>query len=71
MICGKGHKISQYADDTTMTLDGSSKYLFAVLDTLYLFYKLSRLKIKSLKTKVVWIGSNKFSNQVHVFHHSP
>ena len=42
--------------------------LFAALDTLYLFYKLSGLKIKSLKTKVVWIGSKKFSNQV--FHHS-
>ena len=59
MICDKEHKISQYADDTTLNL---------ALDTLYLFYKLSGLKINSLKTKVVWIGSKKFSNQV--FHHS-
>ena len=68
VICDKEHKISQYAEDTTLTLEGSSKSLFAALDTLHLFYKPSGLKINSLKTKVIWIGSKKFSNQV--FHHS-
>ena len=68
VICDKEHKISQYAEDTTLTLEGSSKSLFAALDTLHLFYKLSGLKINSLKTKVSWIGSKKLSNQV--FHHS-
>ena len=64
----KEHKISQYADDAALTLDGSSKSLFAALDTLHLFYKMSGLKINGLKKKVISIGSKKFSNQV--FHHS-
>ena len=68
MICDKEHKISKNAEDTTLTLEGSSKSNFAALDTLHLFYKPSGLKINSLKTKVIWIGSKKFSNQV--FHHS-
>ena len=68
MICGKEHKISQYADDTTLTLDGSSKSFFAALDTLHLFHKIPGLKINSLKMKVIWIGSKKFSNQI--FYHS-
>ena len=53
MICDKKHKIFQYAEDTTLTLDCSSKTLFAALDTLYLFYILSRLKTNSLKTNII------------------
>lgn len=33
-ICSKEHKIIQYADDTSLILDGSPTSLFASLDTL-------------------------------------
>lgn len=68
LIHGKEHKISQYADDTSLILDGSPNSLFTAFDTLEFFSKLSGLKVNSSKTKIIWIGSKKFSNQV--FHHS-
>ena len=34
IINDKEHKISQYADDTSLTLDGSAKSLHSALDTL-------------------------------------
>ena len=68
IIQGKENKISQYADDTTLLLDGSKKSLFAAIDTLDLFSKISGLLINCEKTKLVWIGSKKFSSQV--FHHT-
>ena len=67
-IGNKEHKISQYADDTSLALDVTPKSLFSALETLDFFYKLTGLKVNSSKTKIVWIGSKKFSNQV--FHHS-
>ena len=66
MISDEEHKISQYADDTSLTLDGSSKSLFAALDTLNIFYELSGLKINSLKTKVLWIGSKNFQTKYFI-----
>lgn len=68
VVNGKEHKISQYADDTTLLLDGSPKSLFAALDTVDFFSTFSGLKINSSKTKIVWIGSKKFSKQV--YHHT-
>lgn len=68
IVNGNEHKISQYADDTSLILDGSPMSLFAALDTLEFFSHISGLKINSSKTKIVWIGSKKFSNEV--FHHS-
>jgi hypothetical protein len=32
------HKISQYADDTSLALDGSPQSLFAALDTIEYFF---------------------------------
>ena len=55
-IGDKEHKISQYADDTSLALDGSPKSLFSALDTLDFFSRLSGLKINSSKTKIIWIG---------------
>ena len=49
-------KISQYADDTTLFLDGSEKSLQASLDALDSFSKISRLKINNTKTEAMWIG---------------
>ena len=68
IINGEEHKISQYADDTTLALDGSPKSLFAALDTINYFSTFSGLKINSSKTKIVWIGSKKFSKEV--YHHA-
>jgi hypothetical protein len=50
------HKISQYADDTLLALDGSPKSLFAALDTIEFFSSFSGLKVNTSKTKIVWIG---------------
>ena len=52
----------QYADDTTMILDGSQASLersFALLDS---FGQLSGLRFNRGKTEVLWIGSKKGSN---------
>lgn len=53
------HKISQYADDTSLVLDGSPKSLFAALDTIDYYSSFSGLKINTCKTKIIWIGSKK------------
>ena len=47
----KKHKISQYADDTSLTLDGSPSSLFAALDTLDFFSKFSGLYLNCSKAK--------------------
>ena len=57
-------KLGQYADDTTMILDGSQASLegsFALLDS---FGQLSGLRVNCGKTEVLWIGSKKGSNQI-------
>ena len=54
------HKISQYADDTSIFLDGSEKSLNELLKELELFARMSGLKVNFDKTQLVWIGSKKF-----------
>ena len=56
------YKISQYADDTTLLLDGSEKSLHRSLQILQWFEKISGLKVNFEKTQLVWIGSKKYSN---------
>jgi hypothetical protein len=56
----KEHKISQYADDISLALDGTPKSLCSALDTLNFFSRLSGLKVNSSKTKIIWIGSKHF-----------
>ena len=56
-INNKEYKISQYADDTQLLLDGSEKSLRNTLEMLYTFYNMSRLKINIEKTKAIWIGA--------------
>jgi hypothetical protein len=55
-IGDKEHKISQYVDDTSLSLDGTPKSLFSALDTLDFFSRISGLKVNSSKTKIIWIG---------------
>lgn len=67
-VHNKEHIISQYADDTLLAFDGSPKSLFEALETIDFYSSFSGLKINTSKTKIVWIGSKKFSDQV--FHHT-
>ena len=56
-------KISQYADDTTLILDGtdiSAKHSLGLLDS---FAEISGLKINYEKTEALWIGSFRFQKR--------
>ena len=57
-INGKEYKLSQYADDTQLILDGTEKSLKAALNLLKQFYIMSGLKINVDKRKALWIGSS-------------
>lgn len=54
-------KISQFADDTSIFLDGSSQSLNSTLEELDRFAHISGLKINYDKTQLIWIGSKKHS----------
>ena len=56
--------ISQYADDTSLILDGSESSLKAAMSELKIFANISGLKVNIEKTQVVWIGSEKFSKKI-------
>lgn len=53
--------LSQYADDTNFILDGSDQSLRSALQVLDRYYRISGLKINESKTKIIWIGRNKYS----------
>ena len=53
------HKLSFYADDGLVLLDGQEKSLRSLLDTLNTFYKISGLAININKTKAIWIGKSR------------
>ena len=48
--------MSQYADDTTLTLDGSEWSLITALNTLEIYAAVSGLLVNRDKTRIVWIG---------------
>ena len=56
--------ISQYADDTFLTLDGSEKSLRETLECFENFHQVSGLKMNSSKTRAVWIGSKRYSDAI-------
>ena len=56
-INGKEYKLSQYADDTQLFLDGSELSLYSAVSILNKFYNMSGLNINLEKTRAVWIGS--------------
>ena len=57
IIIGKiEHKIVQFANDTTIILDGSLGSLQATLNILEIYGSLSGLKMNSDKTKLIWTG---------------
>ena len=67
-IDGVEYLISQYADDTSFMLDGSPESLKNTLLILEYYANKSGLKLNYAKTKVIWIGSKRFSKDV--FHHT-
>ena len=60
---GEEFKVSQFADDTSIFLDGFSQSLNCTLEELDKFAKISGLKINFDKTQLIWIGSKKHSTQ--------
>ena len=58
IIDGQEIKISQYADDTTLILDGSRVSFTTALQILSLFSEISGLHLNSRKTEALWIGAN-------------
>ena len=57
------YKITQFADDTTIILDGSERSLLSALNTIEIFGTASGLKMNTSKTKLIWIGRKKFSKE--------
>ena len=60
-IDGIEYKISQFADDTTLILDGTKSSLLTALNILEIFGSMSGLKINTDKTKLIWIGKKRKS----------
>lgn len=54
--------VSQYADDTSLLLDGTEQSLRNTMKVLKFYANISGLYINVEKTKAVWIGSMKHSN---------
>ena len=53
--------IPQFADDTSIILDGTEKSLNQTLSELEIFSRISGLNVNFEKTQLVWIGSEKYS----------
>lgn len=51
-------KLSQYAYDTTLILDGAKESLRGCPKTMDDFYEVTALKLNDRKTKPIWIGVN-------------
>ena len=51
-------KLNQYADDTTLTLDGSGESLLSSLAILDDFSKVFGLRLNDKKTEALWIGAS-------------
>ena len=62
IINEREHKLSQYADDTSFFIDGTSKSLNETLNVLSEFSNFSGLKVNFDKTHAVWIRLKKYSN---------
>ena len=63
LIQNKEYKLSPYADDTQIFLDGSELCLRKTLAKLKSFHSFSGLQINVEKTRAIWIGSINKSNR--------
>jgi hypothetical protein len=57
----KENKITQFADDTSLCLDGSERSLIESIKILDTYAEISGLQINYDKTQIIWIGSRKNS----------
>ena len=55
-------KVSQYADDTTLILDGTEESVRASLLLIEAFGNISGLRLNNEKTEALWIGSKRNCN---------
>ena len=62
------NKISQYADDTELTLEGDEKSFTKAIDTIKVFGKVSGLKLNTEKSCAIWLGNKKNSKTVYMPH---
>ena len=62
-VNGQEIKISQYADDTTLILDGSKMSFQNSLQVLELYSAISGLRLNYKKTEVLWIGASAGSEE--------
>ena len=63
-VKGKEHRVSQFADDTTLFLQYNERNLRLCMDILNEFYMISGLKINVDKTKVIKFGKDRDSSDV-------
>ena len=63
-IKNQEHRISQFADDTTLFISCSERNLRLCMDILEEFHLISGLKINVDKTKVVKFGKNRDSSDI-------
>ena len=61
-------KISQYADDTTLFLDGSSESFKNCIHIVLEYAKYSGLAMNFEKTKVIWFGCHEIPNDIYLPH---
>ena len=54
-------KLTQFADDTTLILDGSQESLQTALNIIETYGTMSGLKMNTEKTKIIWLGRKKTS----------
>ena len=59
LVAGKEFRLSQYADDTVLFLNGTVKSMQASFRILDQFAGMSGLKVNVEKTNAIWIGSMK------------
>ena len=63
LFINKEIKLCQFADDTTLILDGSKQSLESALNIIETFGSFSGLKMNTTKTKLIWIGRKRYSRE--------
>ena len=75
VLFDKEVKISQFADDTSLFLDGSKESFQYCIETILEYTKYSGLAMNNEKTKVIWFGCQNPPNTVYLpqlnFHWNP
>ena len=57
----KEFKLTQFADDHSIILNGTHHSLLAALNTLEIFGNFSGMKMNKEKRKTIWIGRKRYS----------